>query len=1720
MERITFSTGPKTRTYEPALDSKLRPNEINRIVSLTGIAHVPLRQIDFFAPGSLRKILSSQYVSVSPRFNDDMALDEKPPCYRNYASEWLDILPNKSKYITHDYLINYGRQVQTIYSEPPFMESDLRVEYEHQFAESWAPTQKREGDDSVFDSEYERRRQLWPSQEYCSNRKGLLSNLVSYDPRDCPVPLDGRQYFDHLDYWTIPEAYFTLPYTGKPAKPLVLEHKLRSSNYSFNFPNEPIHGDYSSWDATWKPLFKFPLRRKNQGSSMIWNVNSGRFEPRYTPDFAVGTLQMTYVPTVKDDRAKAKRDRKVKIKTFREKCDDMQTRKKVARCHKVHDAINQSLSAWNPLEILKDLLAPLVEKFKYFLEGMKVVEWFGEVKEGFTNAMDKFALAIVENRAFISIWMANLIMGKHDSYSFFMHMMTFISVMMPWAINGTAEFLAKIMMELGSWATAKNQGSGFSLSKLFASFYNITVPKNLFSDIVIKLRSLSTFSKGIKDGFGMLKWIGKAFERFRIWCGIGVLKGQFIPDTKYELTQWAADISDLSEMTSVDMQEPTNRELLKKVIVGAAAVTKFGIIEGFNARSQIWIKSCVTTVEQLSKTYHQQLRMVIPSMRPAPLWISMSGGSGVGKSLMMNRIGKALFHPKAKAPINRLIDPDNLFYFCNTSTKYDDQYRNQPIFAVDDIFQIKSNEQTGKEEAESMFVINFVGPVPCEVNNSQAGLKGGINMSEIFLTTSNITYPIKSEIQDNRALHRRAAVRVWVERDKTVNFGPEALKYYVLPSVMARSEQGKFIELDDDEEMPSGYQLMTEASWEHCKNEILTRITPMTEREFINYTLKVWKQRVKFSSTNSFNAELDDDYFDCGVPERAKFTTVRPTSTTSKIPKATHNNQGHSNQRLGRGAKAMLLEPLISVMGGCYLIGSASYQYNPLNETICWVLGAILVINFLWDFLFPIIAILRNQGTYSHDKNTVAKSGARLRSPALVTWKNHGNLTNTRDQIKQMCVKLTLRCGDDTYSFSGLAYGGRDIIVNEHCLGLLFNNPDEDVTILVKDYQNVEREYAIDESMVMDSDTDMSILRIPDMPMMKQRDHLFCEVLPDHGDQVNVATYCMRTQTFNTSKAIMNASGPNDIPLDKPAPPCQYFTADIYPYYYCNFITVVDASMKPGDCGSPVIDLQSGKIMGIHVATSGESDDFIPFLRCHLPVQKSFDAPDTETVEHNGFVGVASPHNNYVSRKSNLVRSAIHATFPVKKAPASLSRHHPNGDVLWNGFEKGFQGNKPYPIKDVDRAVEFVSSKVRTYEASLLGRRVLTDDETLNGMPGVYNGMILSTSMGSPYKDKAQKSGKYDIFDMVDGVRHWSNTDLSKEVQERIVEVEKDLNEGIVPCEYMTEQLKDEAVSLAKVESGKTRTFRTLSVVMNYLYRKHFGAMVAAVEQHPDTNEVALGLNVHGHHWTRLYHRLNKFGGNVLAGDYANWDRSLSSQLINTLKRLAAAFYGYESKARDALIDYLISSPVIVEGLMFYPHQGLPSGVAMTTLFGSLINFVVIVLAIIFILREHNMLHLLNHEYMEFTFYGDDHIVALHPALQQYVTFQKVREIMTRHGLGYTPADKSDRVFDFEGLREVPYLKRTFKPISPMMVQAPLDMASIENMVQWQDRRLPKMEFIKAVWTSICQESVYHGQEKFTEITQIVLNRVFEECDRRGWNRPVFNTDYSHWYNNWIVSRI
>ncbi len=1696
--------GPKIKPYSTLRKSILIPSELYAASDMTALAPPILQKIDYYAPGCLRKLFDSNYDAINPNYSDDMAL-VKDPKYRVYAAEYLDILPTKQKYLSYDYLFNFGKNIQTVYNEECVLKDRrLTIAYDNMKYYCYDLGYRRAMDVSIFEKVPSRF--LWSY-----NSHGDYETLINEHDDLVPAFTRDNTHYSQTKGWTSFVGRILAPdnvYLDEIDHMIQgAQNVLEEERKNQGLPGEMVNEDQK--ENIPPPQYQFePSTINDQAINPTWYQSAAKFEELQAKWIEkknqVTTNGDDNVLTMKDTRYAIKKMKQEKIKTFRAAAGEMQKRKSIARCHRTREAINQALFTHNPLEILTDLLTPLVSKLKNTVLGIasvvQLLEKLGDVRTTFENKLKSIGDNAEKNIPFLVIWVTNLFISTFTMSSFVMHWLSLCTILVPELITTLSKFLLTLVSKLASEiiGTARNQGSSFCLASILGEMYKCKLPRVMFTDLLSKMKAVSCLTKGVSDGFKLLKYVGKAFERVGTWLGMGSLRGTNIPTMDYTFDEWASDVAECQVYTTNDMVDPLKQDLMTKVIKAAAAVSREGVLRGYESNSQIWIKACVTSCEQLSKTWHAQLRMVVPSFRPAPIWISLAGGPGVGKSLVMQRIGKALFHPKADPPIKRLVDRDNLFYYCSTNTKYDDQYRNHPIYGVDDIYQQKTIEGCAKDESDSMKMINYNSTVPAEINNSQAGLKGGILMSEVIMTNSNIIYPHPPEITDVRALHRRVTVNTWVDRIDEKDYTPASLRYYVLPSVLAVSDRGDFIELSDSEKMPAGYRLFTMGEWKSLGPVILSKVAPMTEKQFVAYCLKLWKERVAFVENTDFGKDVDDDFFDAVAPARTKFV------------------------RKNQASRRSVMDNLISTLAGLTLFGYA-YKADGWARIPFLISGAICVISVLYDMLTSVSDLIRNNGgPYNHDKNTVARMNLRPKNVHIITWKNNGNLVNTKDNIRQMSVSLTLRCGLDHYSFSGLAYGGRNILVNEHCLGVLFNNEHRDVTIEVTDYQKITRKYAIDQSMVRGTDSDIAVLTIKDMPQWPKRDHMFVDVLPKHAEKTDVFTYCVRTQTFEHAWAKMNASAPNDIPVTEPPPDCQHFKADMYPYYYCHYITVYNQTMKPGDCGSPVIDTVSGKIMGIHVATAGSVDDFVPFTRDCLPPSNGFEMPDQRIVDdiENPALKVNQLNANYVSRKSNLVQSPLFNIFPCTKVPAPLKRNSPNGDPLPNGFAKGFPTSKPYPQADVDRAVEFVSSAVRAYKVSSIGRRELTHDETLNGVPGELHGMILSTSAGTPYKKKCDKPGKYSIIGMDEnGHRDWTDEEISLEVQDRIDIIEKDLAKGIVPAEYMTEQLKDETIKLAKAEIGKTRTFRTLPVTMNYLYRKYFGAMVAAVEKNPDQNEVALGLNVHGPHWTRLYHRLNRFGGNVLAGDYANWDRRLSSQLIFTLKRICAAFYGYESVERDTLIDYLVSSPVILEDLMYYPRQGLPSGVAMTTLFGSLINYVVITLAIAHMLEKAGRLDLLRHDMMEFTFYGDDHIVALHKELQKYVNFMLVQEYMTEYGLGYTPADKSDRKFEFENLCDVPYLKRTFKVLSRSLVQAPLEMDSIENMPQWQDYRLPGREFIEAVWASMCQELVYYGKETFMEKMQLVLERANEECDVRGWERLRLCCDYNYYYNNWIEAR-
>lgn len=245
----------------------------------------------------------------------------------------------------------------------------------------------------------------------------------------------------------------------------------------------------------------------------------------------------------------------------------------------------------------------------------------------------------------------------------------------------------------------------------------------------------------------------------------------------------------------------------------------------------------------------------------------------------------------------------------------------------------------------------------------------------------------------------------------------------------------------------------------------------------------------------------------------------------------------------------------------------------------------------------------------------------------------------------------------------------------------------------------------------------------------------------------------------------------------------------------------------------------------------------------------------------------------------------------------------------------------------------------------------------------------------------------------------------------------------------------------------------------------------------------------------------------------------MHGSLIKQAARLINGWYNdseENQRVRMLLAESFAETWIVVGELLYFVQQGMPSGVAITSVLNSIINWLLITCCIYELLLQGNRLDLFSQENWELALYGDDHVVALKRELQQYVTFQKVKAFMNDLNIGYTDSVKSDRVFDFERIEEVTYLKRTFVVLASGKVLAPLDQVSVENSLNWCQSGHFGVETVTESWNTLCLEAFKHGREYYERLTQSTRNAVFAWCDRNGHDRPLLEADYDIQHTHWL----
>lgn len=567
-----------------------------------------------------------------------------------------------------------------------------------------------------------------------------------------------------------------------------------------------------------------------------------------------------------------------------------------------------------------------------------------------------------------------------------------------------------------------------------------------------------------------------------------------------------------------------------------------------------------------------------------------------------------------------------------------------------------------------------------------------------------------------------------------------------------------------------------------------------------------------------------------------------------------------------------------------------------------------------------------------------------------------------------------------------------------------------------------------------------------------------------------------------------------------------------------------------GDCGSAILlsnNSVSGIFAGIHIAgqdgkgmaqlmtkemyftlvseLQGEGfqkeslDHMAPFILTQDPeqveagkkIQNDEELPAWGLVP-NAYASVPAGSSKLeFSELTKIARGSGNEFFLTKRAQPTFSLNDPRVDPdireagvkpMSLALNKYAQAPHTFPSRALSLAFTTIMTVLSTIVPRGVTKRLLTFDETLNGIQNFIAPIDVRTSVGFPYVKLTRgapgksaliknlnppgQQANYVLNDDPKGPQFQGQL-LSSYFWERYKSVEQMIRTGIVPTYFAYENMKDELVSEKKIRNAKVRTFECLPLEISLLTRRYFGVFMGAMQQECVTKPISVGINPTSMDWTYLFNRLTRFGENsIIAGDYVNWDGKLMSDILMKCGHAVNRWYDDDEesqRARIALILSFINTDILVLNTLVRKRSGMPSGVPVTAPLNSLANWFYILSAIVDMLEQQDFEARTGQiitptfliEHIESAFYGDDHLVALSGLLQRYINFQKFVNYFAEIGITYTDSQKRDKVdFEFESIYQVTYLKRRFlrdKKI-PKLIRAPLDLNSITDMIVWTKR--------------------------------------------------------------------
>lgn len=253
--------------------------------------------------------------------------------------------------------------------------------------------------------------------------------------------------------------------------------------------------------------------------------------------------------------------------------------------------------------------------------------------------------------------------------------------------------------------------------------------------------------------------------------------------------------------------------------------------------------------------------------------------------------------------------------------------------------------------------------------------------------------------------------------------------------------------------------------------------------------------------------------------------------------------------------------------------------------------------------------------------------------------------------------------------------------------------------------------------------------------------------------------------------------------------------------------------------------------------------------------------------------------------------------------------------------------------------------------------------------------------------------------------------------------------------------LKDEKVSLAKIEARKTRLFWVAPLHLVYVGRGLFLERDSQLRTASSDHGKMIGINpLDEAEWTMLFDRVTGHGTrNLIAGDYRSWDLNVSISVMLCHRDYQLSLVE-EGSIDEAFLDWYRTSLIVSRceliGHTFTLSGGNRSGSPTTTTDNNDWNMAYFALAYYRLYVDHwgvtpSVAQMQKD--LVWAFYGDDHIIGVHPDASWFNMITVHRFFETTMRIGYTDTDKNTPKEEYVRYRDLSFLSRSFEVLHDPM---------------------------------------------------------------------------------------